>query len=69
MNKTEWLSLKLHSERVSELVSKLKEEDSGEYQLVSELESELTSMRIMTLLVRSQICCSPVEIRNQEVSF
>ncbi len=66
MNKTEWLSLKLHLERVSELVFDLKAQDGLEYQSLLVLQSELTSMKTMTSLVLSQICCSPVVVGNPE---
>ncbi len=67
MNKTEWLSLELHSQKVSDLVSDLMSAECSELQLVLALESEVTSMKIMTSLLLSQICSSPIEQRKQEV--
>ncbi len=69
MNKTEWLSLKLHCETICNLVYQLDsvEEVSLEAQLALELESEVISMRTMILQLRGQICSSPVVIRNPEV--
>ncbi len=68
MNKTEWLSLKLHCEAICNLVYQLNsaEEVSLEQQLESELELELTSMKILTLQLRGQICYSPVAVVNLE---
>ncbi len=67
MNKTEWLSLELHSQKVSDLVSRSKAaEDYSELLLVQELESELLSMKTMTSLVLSQICCNPVDLVRLE---
>ncbi len=68
MNKTEWLSLRLRSEEIYNLVSKLEVQEGVylEEQLVSELVSALMSMRTMTLQVHSQICSNPVELRRPE---
>ncbi len=66
ITKTEWLSLRLHSETIYELVSRLNFPVglSLEAQLALELESELISMRTMILQLRGQICSSPEGIRS-----
>ncbi len=72
VTKTEWLSLKLHCETICNLVYQLDsaEEVSLEQRLVLALESECTSMKTMTLALRSQVFGSPIEIppRLEEVS-
>ncbi len=69
MNKTEWLSLRLHSEEIYNLVSKLEvQEVYSEVLLEQELLLELTSMRTMTLQVLSQILSSPIELRKEVLS-
>ncbi len=66
--KTEWLSLCLHSERISEIVSELdRAEPWLEPQLALDLESELISMRILILQLRGQILARPEEIMAQEL--
>ncbi len=69
MNKTEWLSLNLHSENILALVNALKVQDGSEYLSLLALQSALTSMRTMTSLRLGLICSSPEEIRNLEVSI
>ncbi len=68
MNKTEWLSLKLRCEIICSLVYQLDsaEEDSLVLQLVSELDSEITFMRIMISQVVAEVASSPVEAKRQE---
>ncbi len=69
MNKTEWLSLRLHSEEIYNLVSRLEvQEVYSEVLLEQELLLELTSMRTMTLQVLSQILSSPIELRKEVLS-
>ncbi len=70
VTKTEWLSLRLHSEEIYNLVSKLEVADQGVYlesQLASALESELISMRILTQQLRGQILARPEETTVQEL--
>ncbi len=64
MNKTEWLSLRLRSETIYSLVSELDRKDhpGWEYQLLSELELEVISMKTMTSLLRSQVASSPIDL-------
>ncbi len=61
VTKTEWLSLRLHSEEIFNLVSKLNVLDQvdSEAQLVLELHSELSCMNILILQLRGQILASP----------
>ncbi len=68
LTKTEWLSLRLHSETIFNLVSKLNCEEGvySEQQLVLELESELTSMKTMTSIIRAVATCHPVDLINRE---
>ncbi len=66
MNKTEWLSLRLHSEEIFRLVSRLEVLGGySEVQLELELQSALTSMTTMISQLRSQILSSPVELRRE----
>ncbi len=67
MYKSEWLSLDLYLQTISAKMLKLKDQEFSDWELLSELESELTSMKTMISLLLSQICCSPIEVRNQEV--
>ncbi len=61
VTKTEWLSLRLHSESIFNLVSRLNTLDQVdlEAQLVLELHSELHCMNILILQLRGQILASP----------
>ncbi len=61
VTKTEWLSLRLHSEEIYNIVSKLNVLDQVflESQLALELESELISMITLTQQLRGQILASP----------
>ncbi len=70
VSKTEWLSLRLHSETIYSLVSRLNisQGDIGlESQLALELESELISMRILTQLLRGVILSRPEETMVPEL--
>ncbi len=62
VTKTEWLSLRLHSEAIYNLVSKLEIANLGvdmEASLALQLESELISMRTLTQLLRGVIQTKP----------
>ncbi len=61
ITKTEWLSLRLHSEEIYNLVSKLEvdQEVFSEAQLALELHSELGCMTTLILQLRGQIQESP----------
>ncbi len=68
VTKTEWLSLRLHSEEIYNLVSLLEVDGMGlsqESQLALALESELISMRILIQLLRGVILTKPEEIMAQ----
>ncbi len=70
VTKTEWLSLRLHSEVIYNLVSSLEVANTGvdmEASLALELESELISMRTLILLLRGQILTKPEGIMGQEL--
>ncbi len=67
VTKTEWLSLRLHSEEIYNLVSKLNLVDQGiwsESQLALDLESEVICMRTLIQQLRGQICMAPEVQRN-----
>ncbi len=69
VTKTEWLSLRLHSEVIYNLVSSL-EVNSGvfsEAQLALELDSELSCMKTLILQLRGQILASPGETMEREL--
>ncbi len=53
LTKTEWLSLRLHSETIFNLVSRLnyEGEDCSAVELVRQLQSELTCMKTMSCLL------------------
>ncbi len=62
VTKTEWLSLRLHSEVIYNLVSNLEIKSLGvdmEASLALQLESELISMRTLILQLRGQIQADP----------
>ncbi len=70
VTKTEWLSLRLHSEEIYNLISML--EISGlavdmEASLALQLESELISMRVLTQQLRGQILARPEESTTPEL--
>ncbi len=70
VTKTEWLSLRLHSEEIYNLVSKLEVADQGVYlesRLALALDSELISMRTLILQLRGQILASPKTNSSQEL--
>ncbi len=69
VTKTEWLSLRLHSEEIYNLVSKLEwvAGISSEAQLVLELDSECISMRTLILQLRGQILARPEETMVREL--
>ncbi len=69
VTKTEWLSLRLHSEEIYNLVSQLNLANMGieqEASLALQLESELISMRSLTQLLRGVILMSPKTNSNLE---
>ncbi len=68
MNKTEWLSLRVSSEDIYQIVSRLEVQEGVylEEQLVSELVSALMSMKTMTLRLHSRIISSPLEPKRPE---
>ncbi len=62
VTKTEWLSLRLHSEEIYNLVSQLEVQNMGieqEASLALQLESQLLSMRTLILLLRGVILANP----------
>ncbi len=62
ITKIEWLSLRLHSEEIYNLVSLLEVQNTDigqEASLALQLESQLISMRTLTLLLRGVIQASP----------
>ncbi len=69
VTKTEWLSLRLHSEEIYNLVSKLDVLDQvfSEASLALELESELICMITLTQQLRGQIQASPKTNINPEL--
>ncbi len=69
VTKTEWLSLRLHSEEIYNLVSKLNvlEEVFSESQLALALESELICMITLTQQLRGQILANPRVSFNPEL--
>ncbi len=69
ITKTEWLSLRLHSEEIYNLVSKLDVQVGvwREASLALELESELICMRVLTQQLRGQILARPEEGTIQEL--
>ncbi len=72
VTKTEWLSLRLHSEEIYSLVSELEVSNLGvarEASLALQLESEVISMRTLILQLRGQILAKPEEIGNQELQY
>ncbi len=71
ITKTEWLSLRLHSEEIYNLVSKLDVAQGvfSEAQLALELESQVICMRTLILQLRGQILAAPEEIGNQELQY
>ncbi len=69
VTKTEWLSLRLHSEEIYNLVSQLEIANLGieqEASLALQLESELICMRSLTQLLRGVILASPKTNSNLE---
>ncbi len=67
VTKTEWLSLRLHSEEIYNLVSKLEVADQGvflESQLALALESEAISMITLIQLLRGQISMAPEKVQE-----
>ncbi len=69
VTKTEWLSLKLYSEEICQLVYAIDSADnlSLEAQLALELESATISLRILTLQLRGQIQARPEINLNPEL--
>ncbi len=69
VTKTEWLSLRLHSETIFNLVSQLDSAEAVllEAQLALELESELISMRILIQLLRCQTLSLAAEIPRKSL--
>ncbi len=69
ITKTEWLSLRLHSEEIYNLVSLLEVANTGiaqEASLALRLESQLISMRSLTQLLRGVIQMNPKTNTNLE---
>jgi len=69
VTKTEWLSLRLHSEEIYNLVSKLELADQGvcsESQLALALESEAICMITLIQQLRGQILANPRTSTAQE---
>ncbi len=68
ITKTEWLSLKLYSEEICQVVSRL--DSVGdlflEAQLALELDSLTGQLKILILQLRGQICQSPKTSFHQE---
>ncbi len=72
VTKTEWLSLRLHSEEIYSLVSMLEVSNQGierEASLALQLESEVISMRTLILQLRGQILARPEESTIQELQY
>ncbi len=68
ITKTEWLSLRLHSEAISQIVYEIDsvEDLSSEAQLALELESATISLRTLILQLRGQIQANPKANFNRE---
>ncbi len=69
ITKTEWLSLKLYSEEISQLVYQIDSAEglSSEAQLALELESVTISLWTLILQLRGQILANPRTSSNQEL--
>ncbi len=70
VTKTEWLSLRLHSEAIYNLVSSLEVANLGiwqESQLVLDMESQITSMLTLTQLLRGVIQMNPRKVDRVEL--
>ncbi len=70
VTKTEWLSLRLHSEEIYNLVSMLEVSNlaiAQEASLALQLESQVICMRTLILQLRGQILARPEESGIQEL--
>ncbi len=70
VTKVEWLSLRLHSEEIYNLVSMLEVSNLGiaqEASLALQLESQVISMRTLIQLLRGVILAKPEESGIQEL--